>query len=142
MLTDAPPLPRERTSVVALELEIGAGLTTPLHVHERDDETFRVLRGSLVLAVAGEAVLVGAEESFTAPAGIPHAVTAGAGGARYLVWSSVRSPERYADFQRAVAIPDGGPESPEERAVVAELARANDIVVLGPPAAFGPSSPG
>ena len=44
------------------------------------------------------------------------------------------SAERYADFLRAVAAPDVAPVEPDdEDAVVAALAEASGITVLGPP---------
>ena len=59
--------------------------------------------------------------------------------ARWLVLTHVRSLERFIDFGRAVSAPlpaAYGWPSPEERAVVAAIAAANGIELLGAPGAL------
>lgn len=73
-------------------------------------------------------------ETFVAPAREPHAYRAESESARYLAVSFVQSVEHYESFLRAVAQPvPGSPEPHEDEVVVATLARANRITVLGPP---------
>ena len=54
-------------------------------------------------------------------------------GARWVVSTEVRSPARYDDFGRALAVPTGDWESLEDAATVTAIAAANRISVLGPP---------
>ena len=118
----------------AVELALGAGEMTPLHVH-RSDETFRVLEGEVTIHVGGHVVRLGPGATYRAPGGTPHAVEAPAGPARYVTASQVHDVIGYRDFQRATSVPDALPAG-EDHAVVAELARANEITVLGPPGAL------
>ena len=119
----------------AVELSLGTGELTPLHVH-CSDETFRVLEGELAIHVGGHVVRLGPGATYRAPAGIPHAVAAPAGPARYVAASLVDDIVGYRDFQRAAAVPDGLPAADEDRAVLAERGRTNGIAVLGPPGAL------
>ena len=106
---------------------------TPLHVHEAD-EIVSVLEGEIVVHVQGRSRRLGPGASLTAPAGVPHAVAGHSSQARYLSATRTPSAERYADFLRAVAAPDGAPVAPDdEDAVVGWLAEASGITVLGPP---------
>lgn len=123
------------TSLAVLDLRVGAGEVTPIHAHDQD-EALHVLEGELVVHRADGSRRLRPGETFTAPAREPHAVAAGAGGARYLTATYTMSVERYADFQRAVARPgpDGGFEGAD---VVRALGEAAGIEVLG----FGRSLP-
>ncbi len=121
--------------LAVVEVKVRAGHMTPLHVHD-EDEAIRVIEGTVVVYVAGEVVTLGPGDARVAVGGEPHAVSAGAAGARYLTTSFVRSVERYEAFVRAVALP----ESPsaetrivEEERALALVAEANGITVLGPP---------
>ena len=132
--SDAPAMITHASTkdLAAIELSIGDGEVTPLHVHGVD-ESFRVLEGTLAIHVGGHVVHLGPGATYTARAGMPHAVGAPARGARYVVASRVHSVGDYRDFQRAVAVPDSLPATDDDIAVVAELARENGITVLGPP---------
>lgn len=126
-------------SFAAVELTMRTGEMTPLHVHD-EDETYRVLEGSIVIHAGDENVFLEAGEAFVAPAGVPHTHRADSGIARYVTTTRVRSVHRYEDFLRAVALPgDGAPgtDAPaEDEAVAAWFARENGIEVLGPPGAL------
>jgi quercetin dioxygenase-like cupin family protein len=113
-----------------------AGGQPPLHVHEREDEGFYVLEGSLELWVGDEPpVKLVPGEYALAPHGIPHTYLAGAEGAVALVTSM---PGAFVEFVRAVGRPaeraelpvlDGPPDV--ER--LARIAAAHGITILGPP---------
>jgi quercetin dioxygenase-like cupin family protein len=108
----------------------------PLHVHERDDEGFFVLKGELTLWVGdAEPLVLGPGEFVNAPAGIPHT---------YRVTSSetatslVAAAPGFVPFVRAVGVPaerhelpvlDGAPDA--ER--IAGIAAEHGITLLGPP---------
>jgi quercetin dioxygenase-like cupin family protein len=117
--------------LAVVEATIRAGQMTPLHVH-RGEEAVGVLEGEIVVLVGGEATRLAAGDALTAPAGAPHAIRGASPQARFVVAARTPSAERYASFQRAVAVPDAG-ERDEEDAVVEALAAAGGITVLGPP---------
>lgn len=50
---------------------VGGGV--PMHVHEREDETFQILDGSVEFTVAGRVIVANAGDSVWAPRGVPHA---------------------------------------------------------------------
>jgi quercetin dioxygenase-like cupin family protein len=79
--------------LAVVELTVRAGHATPLHVHS-EDEALRVLEGCIVVHLADELVTLERGDTFVAEGGKPHAVAAGAGGARYLATSYVSSVER------------------------------------------------
>ena len=115
-----------------------AGEMTPLHVHD-EDEVVRLLDGTVVVHMAGEARTLAAGDVFVIPAGVPHAVS-GEQGARILTMSHVRSVELYERFVRAAAVPDAGSGDPpvvEEERALALMAEVNGITVLGPPGTLG-----
>ena len=120
--------PGKTRDLAVLELVLAGSEMTPIHVHEHD-EAFRVLEGEISLHLASGSVRLRAGDEHVAPGGEPHAVSAAAGGARYLATTYTRSISRYADFQRAVARP--GSDGLEGADVVRELGRAAGIEVLG-----------
>ena len=50
---------------------MSAGKTTPLHVHEQEDELLYVLEGEIMVAIDGEEHQVGAGGVAFAPRGVP-----------------------------------------------------------------------
>jgi quercetin dioxygenase-like cupin family protein len=120
--------------LAVVEATIRSGQMTPLHVH-RSDEALRVLEGAVAVHVGGQAFRLLEGDELTAPAGVPHAIAGASADARYVVAARTPSVARYADFQRAVALPDAE-KSGEEDAVVEALAVASGITVLGPPGAL------
>lgn len=120
-------------SLAVVERTLDRGDMPPLHVHE-EAEAFHVLEGSLVLLVGGESVRLERGQAFVAPAGEPHSYRAESESTRYLAISFVQSIEHYGSFLRAAAQPVPASSEPhEDDAVVARLAGANRITVLGPP---------
>ncbi|HEX6391240.1 MAG TPA: cupin domain-containing protein [Solirubrobacteraceae bacterium] len=130
--------PAER---VAVETTIPPGAMPTLHVHDRA-ETHHVLEGRLVLHAGAEVVVLGPGESFVTPAGVPHTHRAEE-RTRYVTSASVDSAARYDDWVRAVArpVPAERWEHSAEAAVLAVIAQANGITVLGAPGAISDRSP-
>jgi quercetin dioxygenase-like cupin family protein len=125
-----------RASLAVLERTMDRGEMPPLHVH-KDDEAFQVLDGSLVFLVGGECLRLEAGESFVAPAGVPHTHRVESDSVRYRAVAFVQSVELYERFLAAVALPLAGSAKPhEDERVVATLAAANGITVLGAPGAL------
>ena len=129
--------------LAVVELTMRPGEMTPLHVHE-EYEVVRVLEGTLVVHIAGEARTLAAGDAFVIPVGEPHAVS-GEEGARFLTMSQVRSVESYERFVRAAAVPETGssdhPPVVEEERSLALMAEANGITVLGPPGTLSARPP-
>lgn len=126
-----------RASLAMLERTLARDEMPPLHVHE-EPEAFHVLDGTLVVVVGDETVRLEAGDAYVAPAGVAHTYRAGSEHARYLALAFVRSTESYERFLHAVSRPeDAHPARPplEDERVVATLAAANRITVLGPPGA-------
>ncbi len=48
------------------------GVGIPLHVHEDEDEIFRVIEGELEITIGGETTVLNAGDTAFAPRGIPH----------------------------------------------------------------------
>ncbi len=55
-----------------VHIEASAGIGVPTHVHDKQDEVFHVLSGSICMNVGGREVLVRAGESAFGPRGVPH----------------------------------------------------------------------
>jgi quercetin dioxygenase-like cupin family protein len=108
----------------------------PLHVHEREDEGFYVLSGSLTLW-AGDAPprTLGPGEYALAPRGVPHTYKAGDEGAVALVSAA---PGNFVPFLREAGEPAARPElpvldGPPDAERLARIAAAHGITILGPP---------
>jgi quercetin dioxygenase-like cupin family protein len=59
-------------SFALLEMRGPRGDMPPLHVHDRDDETFYVIAGELSLFVDGEHLVLAPGQAALAPRGVPH----------------------------------------------------------------------
>lgn len=101
----------------------------PLHIHHREDETFYVLEGELVVQLGEERIIVPAGCAAFLPRGVPHTFTnRGAEIARALVALTPGGLERFfAEVEPLVA----GVE-PEMPAVLA-IAAKYGIKAVGPP---------
>ncbi len=124
--------------ISVLEHHAPEGDSPPLHVHHTEDEVFHVLDGVLRLRVAeGERVL-GAGETVLAPKGVPHTYRVESAGCR---WLTVTAGRDFENFVRTMARPawrpelppPSGPPTPEEAAVLADVASRFGIEVVGPP---------
>ncbi len=68
------------------ELDIAPGGGTPPHIHTREDETFRLLEGSLTIQVGDDTITASAGDVAFLPRGIAHSFkNTGAGPAKALV---------------------------------------------------------
>ena len=116
-----------------VERSAAAGAMPPLHTRDRD-ESYLVLEGEVAFHVGGETVHARPGDAVVAPRGIERTFRVESERARWLVLTAVRSPERYADFLRAVAQPVAGRwPSPEEHSALTAVAAANGIAIVGPP---------
>jgi quercetin dioxygenase-like cupin family protein len=85
-----------------VEITVGPGYSTPLHVHHREDEAFWMLEGHSTFYVG--------EETFEAPVGtylfgprdVPHRWAAGPDGARMLY---LFAPGGFEDLIEAMSVP-------------------------------------
>ncbi|GHJ42167.1 cupin domain-containing protein [Streptomyces sp. TS71-3] len=109
-----------------------AGSMTPLHLHTRYEERLWVLSGSVTVWAGSEEASLKSGDFATVPLHVPHAIKAGADGARLL---NITSPAGFAELIARAATParlaDASTELDFERflAVCTELGD----VVLGPP---------
>src|SRR3954470_24779975 len=83
--------------VAMLERTAPAGHMPPL-VRRDEQETYRVLTGEVVFFVGDDMVWAGPGDVVVAPAGVARTFRAGAGGARWLVLTRVRSLDHFSDF--------------------------------------------
>ena len=104
----------------------------PLHTRDRD-ESYLVLEGEVVFYVGAEEVVAHAGDAVVAPRGAERTFRVASPRARWLILTDVDSHERYVDFLRAVAPPDGGRPSEDEHAALTAVAAANGIGIVGPP---------
>jgi mannose-6-phosphate isomerase-like protein (cupin superfamily) len=105
------------------------GHSPPLHVHQTEDEIFRVLEGELRFRVADDEVVLGAGDTLLAPKGVPHQFRVESpGGGRWVVLTAHGDFER---FVRGCARTDG-PAPPDPQAL-SEAALRHRIEILGPP---------
>src|ERR687898_492261 len=96
-------------SFALLEMCGGRGDMPPLHVHERDDETFYVLDGELSLFVAGQQLILGAGQAALAPRAVPHCYPVESEQARWLL---ITTPAGLDSVVREGAEPAPPPPSP------------------------------
>jgi quercetin dioxygenase-like cupin family protein len=125
-------------SFALLEMCGRRGDMPPLHVHERDDETFYVIDGELSLFVGGQQLILGAGQAALARHAVPHAYRVESEDARWLL---VTTPAGFESFVREVAEPAAADElppagRPHDPAVLAQAAAKVGIEILGPPGAL------
>ena len=98
------------------EVNLFPGSEPPLHVHEREDEIFFVLEGSLEVTRGSEQMIIGAGESGVLPRGIPHTFKILSSQVRALVCIT---PAGFEEFFRAMGkpaeamTPDPNPAAPD-----------------------------
>lgn len=126
----------DREDFSLIRMHAPAGDQPPLHVHEREDEGFYVLSGSVTLWVgdADPVTLVPGEYAL-APHGIPHTYRVGDSAATFLVTST---PGAFAAFVREAGRPATNPslpvlEGPPDVERLARVAADHGITLLGPP---------
>jgi quercetin dioxygenase-like cupin family protein len=113
---------------------MSAGKTTPLHVHEGEDELLYVLEGEILVAIDGEEHQLGAGSVAFAPRGVPHAFLVVSPTARLLTLLTPGSAEGFYRGASEPAAVDADPSGPVDFARVQEAAeRSGGMRVLGPP---------
>ncbi|HEU5266481.1 MAG TPA: cupin domain-containing protein [Jatrophihabitans sp.] len=121
-------------AIVEHQAERGYG--SPVHRHDRDDETFFVLDGELRIEVDGRARAAGPGVAAFLPRKLTHAVAVTSAQARYLTF---HTPAGWEEFALEVGTPDRpgtappADELPPDPAALAELASSYGIEILGPP---------
>lgn len=117
-----------------VEITEAPGAEAPLHVHERDDETFWILDGDLRLEVGDTAIELSAGDVAFGPRGVPHRYTVGDAGCRMLF---ILTPGGFEELVRGMSVParsrtlppaDGGEPDWDH---VAAVAKANGCELLG-----------
>jgi quercetin dioxygenase-like cupin family protein len=110
------------------------GKTTPLHVHENEDEALYVLDGAILVHIDGTDHCVGPRGVAIAQRGVPHAFLVTSERARVLTLQTPASAEAFYRGASEPASADSDPSGPVDFAKVRESAeRAGGMKVLGPP---------
>ncbi len=110
------------------------GKTTPLHVHENEDEGLYVLEGEILVHIDGKDYPVGPRGVAIAPRGVPHAFLVTSQTARVLTLQTPGSAEPFYRGASEPASADTDPSGPVDFARVRESAeRSGGMKVLGPP---------
>lgn len=125
----SPPQTRE---IAQLKLVERPGYRTPMHVHERTDESFYVLEGTLTFHANGKTVVAGKGDYIFIPRGTPHAQGNATASDTILLTTLV--PGDFAAFfeARAELVLTVSPDHPDYGARMRDLGRTHDIRVLGP----------
>ena len=111
------------------EENVPEGAGPPLHVHQREHETFTVIEGRIRFRAAEEEFVAEAGDIVLIPPGTPHTFQGkGPGIARALVQLS---PGAAAGFFEAVTAEGLSP--PADMARIEEIAAAHNIAFVGPP---------
>jgi quercetin dioxygenase-like cupin family protein len=115
------------------EDHMAQGKTTPLHVHENEDEALYVLEGEILVHVDGTDHPVGPRGVAIAPRGVPHAFLVTSPTARVL---TLQTPGSAEAFYRAASEPAGADTDPSNPVdfsrVRAAAERSGGMRVLGP----------
>lgn len=117
------------------------GAEPPLHVHEREDETFYVLEGQLSVWVGGQVHHLVAGESIFLPRGVPHTFRIKSPVLRGL---NFISPAGFEDWFRELGVPADSFELPadlpqmteELQRKAAELSARLRVQIVGPSPEF------
>ena len=116
------------------EDSMSQGKTTPLHVHENEDETLYVLEGEILVHIDGSDHRVGPRGVAVAPRGVPHAFLVTSPTARVLTLQTPGSAEAFYRGASEPAGSDADPSGPIDFARVrASAERSGGMTILGPP---------
>ena len=112
------------------------GNASPVHVHDRDDETFFVLDGELRVFVGDEEHTAGSGALAVLPRSVSHAYVVTSATARFL---TLHTPAGFEQFlteagepARALTLPPP-PAGPPDFAALAQAAARHQITILAPP---------
>jgi quercetin dioxygenase-like cupin family protein len=112
------------------------GNASPVHVHDRDDETFFVLDGELRVFVGEEEHTAGPGTVAVLPRRLRHAYVVTSATARFLTLHTAAGFERFAaevgEPARAFTLPPP-PAGPPDFAALAQAAARHHIAILAPP---------
>ena len=112
------------------------GNASPVHVHDRDDETFFVLDGELRVFAGEEEHPAGPGTVAVLPRRLRHAYVVTSATARFLTLHTPAGFERFAaevgEPARALTVPPP-PVGPPDFAALAQAAARHHITILAPP---------
>jgi quercetin dioxygenase-like cupin family protein len=112
------------------------GNASPVHVHDRDDETFFVLDGELRVLVGDEEHTAGPGTVAVLPRRVSHAYVVISVTARFLTLHTPAGFERFAtevgDPAQTLTLPPP-PAGPPDFAALAQAAARHQITILAPP---------
>jgi quercetin dioxygenase-like cupin family protein len=126
----------ERGAYSLIHLSAPAGLETPYHVHEEEDEAFYVLEGNLTIIVAGQSVVSTRGSYVFLPRKIPHGFRCTT-DAKILIHVMPGGKLGFIGMMLELAVPISDREnlpsttSPDLKRLV-EVCEKNEIHVLGP----------
>jgi hypothetical protein len=112
------------------------GHASPVHVHDRDDETFFVLDGELRVLVGEEEHAAGPGTVAVLPRRLRHAYVVTSATARFL---TLHTPSGFEQFAAEVGQPaqaltlPPGPAGPPDLAALTRAAARHGITILAPP---------
>jgi quercetin dioxygenase-like cupin family protein len=112
------------------------GHASPVHVHDRDDETFFVLDGELRVLVGQEEHAAGPGTVAVLPRRLRHAYIVTSATARFL---TLHTPSGFEQFAAEVGQPaqaltlPPGPAGPPDLAALTRAAARHGITILAPP---------
>ncbi len=126
-------------ALLLFEDKVVRGKTTPLHIHENEDETLYVLEGEILVHIDGTEHRVGPRGLAFVPRGVPHAFFVTSESARLLTLETPASAEAFYRAASRPATADTDPSGPVDFGRVREAAeRIGGMKVVGPPP-FGPA---
>jgi quercetin dioxygenase-like cupin family protein len=112
------------------------GNASPVHVHDRDDETFFVLDGELRVFVGEEEHTAGPGTVAVLPRRVSHAYVVTSSTARFLTLHTPAGFEQFAtevgEPARALTLPPPS-AGPPDFAALAQAAARHQITILAPP---------
>jgi quercetin dioxygenase-like cupin family protein len=112
------------------------GTASPVHVHDRDDETFFVLEGELRVLAGAEEHTAGPGTAAVLPRQLRHAYVVASVTARFLTLHTPAGFEHFAaeagEPAQALTLPPE-PAGPPDLTALAQAAARHGITVLAPP---------
>ena len=112
------------------------GNASPVHVHDRDDETFLVLDGELRVVAGEDDYTAGPGTAAVLPRRLRHAYVVTSATARFLVLHAPAGFEQFAaevgQPARALTLPPP-PAGPPDLAALTQAAARHGITILAPP---------
>jgi mannose-6-phosphate isomerase-like protein (cupin superfamily) len=137
-MTSSPQSPwaASLASLTARSDSVRARRACPVHVHDRDDETFFVLDGELRVLVGQEEHAAGPGTVAVLPRRLRHAYVVTSATARFL---TLHTPSGFEQFAAEVGQPaqaltlPPGPAGPPDLAALTRAAARHGITILAPP---------